>query len=110
MRTSPALLIAVSLAGCATYEEDRSHLVATAASLEGQPLSAAIDRLGVPSSTTPAGSSTIYVWSKSNVIYPGLDQPLSCEIRLLVNEAQIVTKGEHQGNNYACSEMAKGLR
>lgn len=110
MKLALLLALALPLSGCATYSQDRSRIDATIATLVGQPVSAAMDRFGVPSRTSPAGTSTIYVWANENVLYPGLDEPLSCQVRLIVSGAGLVERGEHDGNNYACSQLADRIR
>lgn len=103
------LLSALALTGCETYSEDHARISGTIDSLVGQPVASAISVLGVPSSTAPAGSATIYVWSKDNVYYPGVESSLGCEIRLMVDQSETITKGNWQGNNYACQELARRL-
>ena len=109
MRLSVLLPLA-ALAGCTTYSEDHTRIASAIDALKGQPVSAAISVLGVPSNTTPAGNATIYVWSRDNVYYPGVESPLRCEIRLMVDEKETITQGNWQGNNYACKELAARLR
>lgn len=109
MKPIIALCIILTLAGCETYKQDRSAIDSTIASLVGKPVSAAVQRLGVPVRTSPAGTSTVYVWSESNVFYPGESKPMQCEIRLMVDASENVMAGEHEGNNFACTQLAKRI-
>ena len=101
---------AITLTSCATYEQDRALIDTTVASLIGQPLEAATARLGVPVESTAVGAAHAYIWRRDNIYIDNSGDALKCEIRLLVDAENVVTSGEHQGNNYACSLMAERLR
>jgi hypothetical protein len=109
MRTA-ALLALIALVGCDTYDQDRARIDTGIASLVGQPQSAAIARFGVPSQSFQAAGETVIVWRRENVYFGTDDAPLACEIRISVNSAGIITRGEHQGNNLACSQMSRQMR
>lgn len=109
MRTA-LLALLLALAACDTYGEDHVEITQSISSVKGQPLSAAMKRFGLPTDQNPIGDQTVYIWRRGNVFAPGVDEPLQCEVRLLVDKNATVVGGEHHGNNYACSEMLRDWR
>ena len=80
------------------------------ASLIGQPISVAIDRLGLPDSEAEIAGEKVYTWSLSTVTAWTGDAQLSCRIRLSTNSSSIITRKDYFGNRGACSHYSKLLK
>ncbi len=123
-------VIAVTLAGCATQE-----LNAGLKGLMGQPISAAVDRLGFPDGKRHMMGETIYIWSTNyssvmavpqyttttgavgNVPYYSTTSSIGlmrttadCTVELAVNSEKIITWYKWQGNQYGCRQYANGFQ
>lgn len=101
-----AIMLSASSANAGTFETLRAGLK----SLEGQPLSHAIDKLGLPADKMEMGDLTVYAWVIGNV-YAGLDDAeLKCTVRAGVDGSNVVRKAEFHGNRGACESFAKKFK
>ena len=111
------LLLFLLVGGCA------AELKTTLPTTVGQPVSAVVDRLGMPTSETTIMGQKVYVWTEQvqDVDYAPLIGasrltliPVAtsgvCSIRVAVDEAGIVRRVDHQGDNAVCSNYARRMR
>ena len=70
----------------------------------------AVQKFGIPAETMKLGEQSVYIWRLDNVYYGLGDAPLKCEVRVMTDSKDIIARGEHDGNNYACRQMAKSLK
>lgn len=75
----------------------------------GQPLSYAVDRLGLPDGKVEMEGETVYTWSTDIANQWGGGAQLSCRIRISVKDGRI-TRGDYSGNQGACRLYAKALK
>lgn len=125
---------ALALAGCATTTTNKT-LDNGLASLVGQPIQAAYDRLGYPNGSQTMNGDTFYVWSTNrNVVMPMpnlgsaygtvgttpfqvntsttgmVPLNLNCLIRLIVGGDGIIKSWDYQGNAGGCQGYVKLLK
>jgi hypothetical protein len=83
--------------------------------LLGQPIQAAIDRLGYPSEQRQILGDTVYVWSNQpgSVAYVSgnvaFASPLWCEIQIGTNPDGTIKRWQSRGNNGGCMAYANAL-
>jgi hypothetical protein len=96
-----AALAAFVLAACAadTIKEGMNKL-------EGQPISAAISRLGIPSDERVIAGQKVYTWYTST-----FDEgtQLQCKIRVMM-AGDVIGSYDFEGNNGMCYRYAAKLR
>ena len=104
------LVSCLLLLTAAGYDKKFHNILRT---LKDQPLSAAVDLLGLPENKMEMGDLTVYTWVEGNVI-SGWDvidgdetTPLSCAVKLSVDKSDLIRWMEWRGNNAACKQMYK---
>ena len=93
---------AIGLTGCAGQtinDKMPSYL--------GHPTSALIGKLGFPTRQDTVAGKKVYVWTTSNFV-DGTNY--SCTIRAIINEQDIVSTWDLQGNEAGCEGYASRLR
>jgi hypothetical protein len=98
-----ALMSATFLAGC-SFGAIKEGLHG----LQGQPISAAIAKLGVPNDDRMIAGQHVYTWYSST-----FDEgtQLQCKIRVMTAAtSDIITGSDYEGNNGMCSRYASKLR
>lgn len=95
------LLSALPLAGCAfnTIKEKMNPMV-------GQPISVVTAKLGFPSDQRTIAGKKVYVWSTSNFV-EGTNY--KCEIRVIVDEHDMIIHWDSDGNLGGCERFASRL-
>ena len=90
----------IAVAGCVgdTIKKGMSPLV-------GQPLDAAIAKLGVPTSESTVANRKVYVWSTRNLV-EGTEY--RCQIRVVMN-GDVIGTFDWEGNNGGCQRYASML-
>ena len=100
MRAILVALLAVSLAACAgdTIREGMN-------SLQGQPLSAAIAKLGMPNDERTIAGQKVYTWYSST-----FDEgtQLQCKLRVIMT-GDVIGSYDFEGNNGMCARYANRL-
>jgi hypothetical protein len=102
MRSAGLLIGALALlAGCAgqMIQQGMTGLV-------GQPLSAAIERLGVPTEERTIADMKVYIWSTSNVVEGTQSK---CQIRAIM-KGGVIGAFDFEGNQGQCSGYARLLQ
>jgi hypothetical protein len=96
-----AALAALTLAACSfdAIKEGMNRL-------EGQPISAAIAKLGIPSDERLIAGQKVYTWYTST-----FDEgtQLQCKIRVMM-AGEVIGSYEFEGNNGMCARYAAKLR
>lgn len=100
MRLLSALAIGLLLASCAArgIERGMNRLV-------GQPITAVIERLGVPTQEQMIAGQKVYTWF-SGTFDEGTQ--LKCVIRVMMN-GDVVGRWDFEGNNGYCMRYARRL-
>lgn len=101
MRACIPVLLATLLTGCAGDTIKKSM-----ASLVGQHVTVAVDKLGFPTSEQVIAGSKVYIWSTSFMIQ-GTSH--SCKIRAIVDAKEIITTWDFEGNERGCGAYAVAL-
>jgi hypothetical protein len=97
-----ALLAASFLAGCAgTIKEGMSEL-------EGKPIKALIDKIGLPIEERRISGQEVYVWGTPSYTTAGVGEKI-CQIRAFVDD-DIVRHIEYLGDEQLCERYAARLR
>ena len=124
-----ALMMAVALAGCA-LEAVRDRM----AGYRGQPVSALIDKLGIPTEERVIAGRKVYIWSTSrNMVLPITNtsttsgyvgttpyygttttpsyMPINanCSIQLTTDSRGVITRYQWEGNQPGCRLYARGF-
>jgi hypothetical protein len=96
-----AALAALVLAACSfdTIREGMSNL-------QGQPISAAISKLGIPNDERVIAGQKVYTWYSST-----FDEgtQLQCKIRVIM-AGEVIGNYDFEGNNGMCARYAARLR
>lgn len=95
-----ALGLSMLLAGCATFGQMKDGLDA----LKGKPISAAVAKLGLPTSESTVAGMHLVKWKAANTP----DWP--CEITMQVDEKNIIQKAEGHGNIGGCERWINALK
>jgi hypothetical protein len=101
-RAPPALSLVVALlAGCASemMKSGTDRLI-------GQPLSAAIERLGFPTEERTIAGMKVYVWTTSTILEGTQSQ---CTIRAIM-KGDVIGSWDWEGNEGRCSGYAQSLQ
>lgn len=80
--------------------------------LKGQPASVAFERLGMPQDEKTVAGKHFYVWKTdhSGSAYGSLDgTQYVCTVRAFVDDGNIVTALDWEGNGYGCAEYVQKL-
>jgi hypothetical protein len=95
-----ALALALTLAGCVgdMIKKGMSPLV-------GQPLDAAIAKLGVPSSESTIADKKVYTWVTQNFVE---GTAYRCQIRVIMS-GDVIGSFDWEGNNGGCARYASAL-
>lgn len=96
------VLLAPMLATCAgeTIKKGMATFV-------GQPISAAIARLGFPTSEQTIAGAKVYTWQTSRLIE---GTSVSCKIRAIVDAREIIATWDFEGSERGCGDYASALR
>jgi len=96
-----AVLLCLLVAGCAgeTIKKGMDGLL-------GQPLSAAVARLGVPTDERTIAGQKVYIWSTRD-FYEGTET--KCQIRAIMN-GNVIGSWDYEGNEGQCQRYAARLR
>ena len=100
---SAAVASAIFLAGC-SFGAIKEGLNG----LQGQPIGAAISKLGVPNEDRMIAGQHVYTWYSST-----FDEgtQFQCKIRVMTGAtSDIITGSDYEGNNGMCSRYAAKLR
>lgn len=100
MKKVIAITILLGLSGCVTFGQMNDGLAA----LKGQPLSAAIAKIGLPSSEASVAGMKLVKWKAANTA----EWP--CEITMQVDNKNIIQAAEGHGNIGGCERYIKALR
>ena len=100
MRKIIVCTLILSLAGCVTFGQMNDGLAA----LKGQPLSAAITKIGLPSSESTVAGMRLVKWKAANTS----DWP--CEITMQIDERNIIQAAEGHGNIGGCERYINALK
>nr|WP_198982706.1 hypothetical protein [Herbaspirillum sp. ASV7] len=100
MKKSISVVALLSLAGCVTFGQMHDGLTA----LKGQPLSAAIAKIGLPSSESTVAGMRVVKWKAANT------SEWPCEITMQVDDRNIIQAAEGQGNIGGCERYIKALK
>jgi hypothetical protein len=127
-RLRPVLALLVA-AGCGNVESVSGEV----AKLHGQPVSAAIAKLGNPTSQEPGSGGTTYVWTNEvtvaggpvmttetnyasgrpstseNMTYSTVPQRKTCTLRAVADSGGVIRAAATAGDNAACAEFARKL-
>jgi hypothetical protein len=98
-----ALMLAIFLAGC-SFGTIKTGL----ADLQGQPVSSAIAKLGVPNEDRMIAGQHVYTWYSST-----FDEgtQYQCKIRIMTTPpSETITGSDYEGNNGMCARYAAKLR
>jgi hypothetical protein len=98
-----ALVPAIFLAGC-SFGAIKNGLN----DLQGQPIGAAISKLGVPNEDRMIAGQHVYTWYSST-----FDEgtQLQCKIRVITGAtSDVITGSDYEGNNGMCARYAAKLR
>lgn len=82
-------------------------------SLSNKPAREAFDRLGYPTEDRVIAGRRVYIWSTNHMgpaIAGNRDVQYQCTIRIFVDERDIITGGDWEGNGYGCSQYLSRLR
>jgi hypothetical protein len=101
MRIFAVLLAAIALPGCAgsMIEEGMTKMV-------GQPLSAAVAKLGLPTEERVIAGQKVYVWYSGRMIEGTTS---ACRIRAIM-QGDVISSWDYEGNEGACLRYAAQLR
>lgn len=72
----------------------------------GQPVSAVVERLGFPTSEQVIAGNKVYIWS---TVRFDEGTSLSCKIRAIVDQQQIIIAWDLEGQEYGCAGYAARL-
>jgi hypothetical protein len=101
MRILGIVALCAALAGCVgdAIKEGMN-------SLQGQPISAAIARLGIPNDERMIAGQKVYTWYSST-----FDEgtQLQCKIRVMM-AGEVIGSYDFEGNNVICARYAAKLR
>lgn len=122
------ILVALSLGACTTTSGMESAL----APLTGQPVQLVFDQFGPPTSATPSGAETVYVWSQTSMVpgaslrtgsiggdtpnngyggtYSGVAVPVECNVQIVADAEGRITGSDYIGGKGGCREPARKLR
>jgi hypothetical protein len=122
------IIAAMGLSACATTPAMEGAL----APLTGQPVQLVFDRLGSPTSVTPSGADTVYVWQRTSMVpgasmrtgsiggdtptngyggtYSGVPVPVECNIQIVADAEGRIKDSDYIGARGGCREPAKKLR
>ncbi len=102
VRHGIVLAAALAVAGCAgTIKEGMSEL-------EGKPIKAVIDKIGLPIEEQKISGMEVYVWGTPTYGTAKADEK-SCQIRAFVND-DIIRRLEYKGDEQLCERYAARLR
>ena len=100
-RIAYAMIAASMLAGCAgAIIKDKM------ASLAGQPINAAIDKLGFPTEQTEIAGRKVYIWSSRSFVE---GTSYECKIRAIVDDHDTIINWDFEGNEGGCQRYAARL-
>jgi hypothetical protein len=96
-----AAALCFALASCAAkaIKEGMAPMV-------GQPLSAAIAKLGVPSEERSIAGQKVYIWS-NRTLDEGTE--LRCQVRVIMN-GEVIGSFDFEGHQYRCQRYANMLQ
>jgi hypothetical protein len=96
-----AIAVSIPLAGCAGYviKKEMNSVV-------GQPVSAVIAKMGLPTEDRMIAGKKVYIWSTSNFV-EGTNY--KCQIRAVLDDKDIVTSWDYDGNEGGCGRFVTKL-
>jgi len=101
LRLATVVVVASTLAACAgAIIKDKM------ASFAGHPVSAAIDKLGFPTEQAEIAGRKVYIWSSRNFVEGTSYQ---CKIRAILDDHEIITNWDYEGNEGGCMRFASKL-
>lgn len=99
--------IAATAAACLTVASCATATIKEGmTTLQGQPLSAAISKLGVPSDERTIAGQKVYIWLTRSVS-EGTEQ--KCQIRAIMS-GDVIGSFDLEGNEFKCAQYAAMLR
>src|SRR3979490_2176961 len=75
-------------------------------SYRGQPVSAIIDKLGIPSDERVIAGRKAYIWANSNFV-EGTNY--KCQIRAVIDDQNTIVSTDFEGNQGGCAGFAAKL-
>jgi hypothetical protein len=111
-RVAAITFACVMVAGCAEMnnkkKDDMTLLQGqpVTSSLQGQPLTAVIARLGIPPDESSAAGSTVYLWSSGTAGEPA---DRKCQVRAIMSGG-VVGSFNYEGTSTACARYIALLR
>jgi hypothetical protein len=104
LRFSLATTIGLAASACAVDVKDAMK------SLEGQPLSALVAKLGPPLDERTVSGKTVFTWGTPDPTFPGqFKEGERCQIKATMNGDRIA-KLEYHGNDALCARYTARLR
>jgi hypothetical protein len=103
MKRIVSVAVSLLLVGCATTAD---KITTGMTSLVGQPIDAAIARLGVPNDQQTIAGRTVYTWFRRNV-EEGTE--FKCQIRVIMN-GNVIGSFDFDGNSSKCAYYARLLQ
>jgi hypothetical protein len=111
-RVATIAVACVMVAACASQDAKKKEGMALlqgtplASSLQGQPTSAVIAKLGLPTDDGTAAGSTVYIWSSSAMID---HTERKCQIRAIMSGG-VVGSFNYEGPDLACARYIEMLK
>jgi hypothetical protein len=124
MRVAVGVAASLALSACATHPQVSSALDSNLDAMIGQPVEAAVARLGQPMAAVPVGADLVYGWghaftkteftnaaagwvdaaSSQGGVFPAPRRtvPDSCVIRVVVGPNGLIRDWDYQGNARGC--------
>lgn len=118
------IIAALGLGACTATPAMNTAL----APLSGQPVQLAFERLGPPSSATPAGADTVYEWHKAGTVrgipmratttgapaqpapaYAGPPVAYTCDVRIVADGQGRIRHAQFAEQTGGCRESARAL-
>jgi hypothetical protein len=106
------LRFASSAAACALFAACAGTVKEGMAKLEGQPLSAAIGKIGLPLDELTVGGKKVYIWGGPKQVderWSTSTKKATCVIRATMN-GDVIESFDYQGDETLCHEWAARLR
>lgn len=98
MKRFGVITVALCLAACVDSRMREGYHA-----LEGQPIDAAIKKLGYPASEQKIAGDTVYTWTVH------MDANMQCALRIGTGDDRIIKNASYDGNNGACAVFSDRL-
>jgi hypothetical protein len=118
------IIAALGLGACTTTPAMQAAL----APLTGQPVERVVAQLGPPTSATPAGADTVYLWHRAKTVhggpmratttgapaeptpaYAGPPVPYTCDVRIVADSDGRIKESQFDEQTGGCRESARSL-